>query len=70
MFNFIRKMIGAANKYTAWDYFCLKTTVFSLGILMGAYFPDFFMNYTLLLWTIFLITYVYIIYRTFFKLMK
>lgn len=70
MFHFIKKIISAANKYTVWDYFCLKTAVFSLGILMGTYFSYFFMNYTLLLWTIFLITYVCIIYRTFFKLMK
>ena len=70
MFDFIKKIIGTANKYTLWDYFCLKTTVFSLGILMGTYFSDFFMNYTLFLWAILLVTYVCIIYRTFFKLMK
>lgn len=70
MFDFIKKIIGAANKYTLWDYFCLKTTVLSLGILMGTYFSDFFMNYALFLWAILLVTYVCIIYRTFFKLMK
>ena len=70
MFNFIRKMIEAANKYTFWDYFFLKTTLLSLGMLIGTYFSNFFINYTFFLWAVFLITYVCIMYRTFFKLMK
>lgn len=70
MFEFIDRIIKAANKYTFWDYFFLKTTVLVFGILIGTYFASFFIDYTLFLWLVFLVTYVYIMYRTFIKHMK
>lgn len=70
MLKFIDRIIKAANRYTFWDYFFLKTTVLFFGILIGTYFSSFFINHTLLLWLVFLVTYVYIMYRTFVKLMK
>ena len=70
MCDFIKKIIETANQYTLWDYFCLKTTLLSLGILIGTYFSDFLTNYTFFLWAIFLVAYVSIMYRTFFKLMQ
>ena len=70
MFDFIDRMVRAANRYTLWDYFFLKTTVLFFGILIGTYFSSFFIGHTLFLWAAFLVTYVYIIYRTFVKHMK
>ena len=70
MFEFIDKIIKAANRYTFWDYFFLKTTVLVFGILIGTYFASFFIGHTLFLWLVFLVTYVYIMYRTFIKHMK
>ncbi|MDD4159489.1 MAG: hypothetical protein PHO18_00915 [Synergistaceae bacterium] len=70
MFDFIDRMIKAANKYTFWDYFFLKTSIMFLGILVGTYFSSFFIEHTLFLWIVFLVSYIYIMYRTFFKLMK
>jgi hypothetical protein len=32
MFEFINRIIKAANRYTFWDYFFLKTTVLVFGI--------------------------------------
>jgi len=70
MFEFIDRIIKAANRYTFWDYFFLKTTVLVFGILIGTYFASFFIDHTLFLWLVFLVTYVYIMYRTFIKHMK
>lgn len=70
MFKFIDRIIKAANRYTLWDYFFLKTTVLVFGILIGTYFSSYFIDHTLFLWVIFLVTYAYIMYRTFIKLMK
>ncbi|NLD05229.1 MAG: hypothetical protein GX672_04940 [Synergistaceae bacterium] len=70
MFQFIDRLIKAANRYTLWDYFFLKTTVLFFGILIGTYFSRFFINHTLFLWVGFLVTYLYIVYRTFIKHMK
>ena len=67
MKNLINKLLDAAKKYTVLDYSCLKITLVSLGILIGTYFSNFFSNYTSLLWIIFLISYIWIIYRTFIK---
>lgn len=65
MKNLINKLLGAAKKYTVLDYGFLKITLISFGILIGTYFSNFFSNYTSLLWIIFLISYLWIIYRTF-----
>lgn len=70
MFEFIDSIIKAANRYTFWDYFFLKTMVLVFGILIGTYFASFFIDHTLFLWLVFLVTYVYIMYRTFIKHMK
>ena len=70
MFEFIDRIIKAANRYTFWDYFFLKTAVLVFGILIGTYFASFFIDHTLFLWLVFFVTYVYIMYRTFIKHMK
>lgn len=67
MKNLINKLLGTAKKYTVLDYGFLKITLISFGILIGTYFSNFFSNYTSLLWIIFLISYLWIIYRTFIK---
>lgn len=67
MKKLINKLLGAAKKYTVLDYSLLKLTLISLGILIGTYFSNFLSNYTLIIWIIFLISYIVIIYRTFIK---
>ena len=67
MEKLINKLLGAAKKYTVLDYGFLKITLISFGILIGTYFSNFFSNYTSLLWIIFLVSYIWIIYRTFIK---
>lgn len=70
MFDQIERIIKAANRYTFWDYFFLKTAVLFFGILIGTYFSSFFIDHTLFMWVVFLVAYVYIMYRTFFVHMR
>lgn len=70
MKGFIERSINAARKYTVWDFAIFKFCLISLGILFGVYFAQFFQNYMALLWIVFIVSYVYIMYRTFVKHMK
>lgn len=70
MKSLLDKLLGATKKYTILDYSCLKLSLISLGILIGTYFSNFFLNYTSLLWIIFIVSYIGIIYRTFIKHMN
>ena len=65
---FIKRLYKAAKQYTFMDYACLKTALFTLGLLLGAYFSKFILNYTTLLWVVFLLSYAWIMYRTLIKL--
>ena len=70
MNNLIGKTLKAVEKYTAMDFATLKITLVSFGILLGTYFAKFFSNYTSLLWVIFIGSYLWIMYKTFFKYKK
>lgn len=67
MKNLINRLLDSAKKYTVLDYGFLKIALISFGILIGTYFSIFFSNYTSLLWMIFLISYIWILYKTFIK---
>jgi hypothetical protein len=63
----VSKMLNAAKKYNAWDYTWFKLTLCSLGILLGAYFSEFFLKYISIVWAVFIITYLWVIYKTLIK---
>lgn len=65
MNTFIQRAMKAASKYTVLDFACLKIVLITFGILAGAYFSPFFLNHTGLLWIIFVLTYLWIMYKTF-----
>ena len=67
---FIERALKAARKYTVMDYGFLKITLLSFGILLGAYFAQFFLNYTSFLWVVFIFSFLWIMYRTFIKHMN
>lgn len=69
MMKFIAKSLNAARKYNLWDFACLKITLLSLGILVGTYFSQFFLNLISIIWVVFILTYVWIMYQTFIKYM-
>ncbi|MDD2233767.1 MAG: hypothetical protein PHZ11_01370 [Desulfitobacteriaceae bacterium] len=61
---FIQRLLKAAGKYTITDYAFFKATLISLGILLGAYFAQFFLNHAFFLWAVFIVSYLWIMYRT------
>lgn len=69
MLKFIKRALKAAKKYTVVDYACLKISILSFGILLGAYLAKFFLNHTLFLWVVFILTLLWIMYRTFIEYM-
>ncbi len=70
MDTLIKRSLRAARKFTLADFACLKMALLSLGILLDSYFSRFFYNYTSLLWIIFIVTYIWIMHRTFIKHMN
>lgn len=70
MKTLIERLLEAGHKYTVMDFGCLKITLFFCGILVGTYFSNYFLNHTLFLWIVFILSYLWIMYRTFFKHMQ
>lgn len=69
MIEFIQRALKAAKKYTVIDYACLKISLLFFGILLGAYLAKFFLHHTLFLWVVFILTLLWIMYRTFVEYM-
>ncbi len=70
MQTLIQRMLRAARKYTVMDFGCLKIMLLFFGILIGAYFSNFFLHHTLFLWVVFILSFLWIMYRTFIKHMQ
>ncbi len=60
----LKNLLAATGYYSIWDWGCLKMALVSLGILFGLYFRSFFLEYTTLIWIVFLFCYISIGYRT------
>ena len=65
MNELIKFSMKRAKHYTVADYGVLKICLITLGILIGAYFSDFFKKHINKLWTVFAASYGAIMYRTF-----
>lgn len=65
--DFISVMLKRTKKFTFLDYGILKTCVFFIGILAGAYFYEFFLEINGLIWAIALTTYAWVVYILFVK---
>lgn len=70
MSGFIQRALKATRKYNITDYACLKITLLAFGILLGTYFTNYFLTHTFLLWVVFILSFLWITYRTFIKLMN
>ncbi|MCX5780647.1 MAG: hypothetical protein NTV45_07505 [Firmicutes bacterium] len=70
MGSMIKKVLAAANQYTVWDFGFLKIALFSIGLLIGAYYPQFILSMAGILWPIFLLSLAWILYMTFVKYMQ
>jgi len=67
MKGFIDKALNAAKSYSLWDYGWLKLTLISFGILAGTYFAQFFIQCISIVWAVFILTFIWVMYKTFFK---
>ncbi len=67
MEKFINKAINAGRSYSILDFALLKTSLISFGILLGAYFSQFFIGYISVVWIVFIVAYLLIMYKTFIK---
>ena len=67
MKKLITKALKAAHGYTLWDFACLKLCLLSLGIALGAFFAAFFMNWIFVICGIFILTWLWLFYRTFMR---
>jgi len=63
----INRALDSTKNYNVFDFGILKITLISAGILLGAYFSEFFLSNIALVWIIFIISYVIIMYKTFKK---
>jgi len=70
MKKFIGNILNSTKKYNIWDYTWLKICLFSLGIIFGVYFTTFFTSCISIIWAIFIISYLWIMYKTFVKYKK
>jgi hypothetical protein len=69
MKKLIDKLLNAARKYNLWDFGFFKITLISLGILLGSYFSQFFLKYISVVCVIFIVTLIWVLYKTFIKYM-
>ena len=67
MKKLMTKALKAAHGYTLWDFACLKLCLLTLGIALGAYFSAFFMHWFFIICTIFVLSWLRIMWRTFGK---
>ncbi len=67
MRKLIKRALNSAKEYSVWDFGILKVSLVSVGILLGAYFSDFFLSKILLVWILYLATFALILYKTFIK---
>ena len=70
MSNLIQRLINAARKFSVVDYGAFKITLLTAGILIGVYFAPLLMSYKTPLWIVFIVSFIWIGYRTFFKHMR
>lgn len=64
MSNFIKNLIESAHHFTGLDFAVFKICLISIGILLGSYFSCFFMQYTLIVWVIAVISLVWLLNKT------
>lgn len=63
----IERLLKAARKYNLWDYVWFKVTLFSFGLLCGVYLYPLVTHIISVFWLLFIVGFIWIGYKTFFK---
>ncbi|MEL7647880.1 MAG: hypothetical protein AAGU76_07290 [Sedimentibacter sp.] len=67
MRKLIKRVMNSTREYTVVDFGILKVSLMCFGILLGAYFSDFFLTKIVIVWILYILTFALIIYKTFIK---
>lgn len=67
MKKLIEFALGKASKFGILDYGIFKLCLFTLGVIFGAYFSSFFLEYISIVWILFIVSYIYLMYKIFIK---
>ena len=67
MKNWLDYLMAQARRYTAIDFTFFKLVLVSFGILLGSYFAAFFQSIIVLIWIIFVVSYIAVLRATFRK---
>lgn len=70
MSKIINKMVDAARKYSAFDFAIFKITLILVGIILGTYLWEFFVQYINITWILALSGVVYLIFTTLTKIKR
>jgi small multidrug resistance family-3 protein len=65
MRKLINSLLEAGKQYNVWDYTFFKTSLMTIGIIVGVYFTEFFGKYISVVWTVAIASYIWIMYKTF-----
>ena len=67
MSDYFRKLMDSIRRYSIFDFGVFKIMLVMLGILLGLYFPIPLFRIIWLIIPVFVLSYVWIIYITFFR---
>lgn len=67
MSDYFRKLMDSIRRYSIFDFGVFKIMLVTLGILLGLYFPIPLFRIIWLIIPVFVLSYVWIIYITFFR---
>ncbi len=70
MKEFINKTMQATRQYTILDFALLKNCLIAIGVILGVYIRGFLAKYIFIVWAAAIISYVWIMYKTFIRYWK
>jgi len=59
--KWVEKCSKKASKFGVWQWSVLKLTLISMGMILGAYFSNWVMQYQMVFWFVFIAGYIYIL---------
>lgn len=63
MCNLIKYAMNSLRKFTLLDVSIFKINLCLVGILLGAYFSSFFLEYITIVWAVAIVTYIFLMVR-------
>ncbi|WP_026691318.1 hypothetical protein [Alteribacter aurantiacus] len=61
----VHEVFESTRRYNMLDFSFLKVCLFAMGVLFGVYFSSFFLSYLPVVWIVAILSFLYLIVRTF-----